>query len=533
MSLTDCPKCAAKVDDANNFCGSCGAVISQPQLDIANSDSTAAALTKAIQLTMRDGPDTEQLEAYSAAVTMESLADEMALAWAFKMRCHARLGQLADAQDARRRARRYYAAHLGLRGETLEQYLADASYMDSDISLNDASENPWMYYLFKFSSPFSTSPYMKEGDSDEVRNNHAMRSWTYFADDKDELLKLLGILQMRAGRHRQAAEIFEGILRRPDSQGEELRAEMRSGLVWINFFAAECYDALGDRGQAINKWQQARSFEFLRDSDPEVFDILVSGWVKKAKDALRDRGAALRTLEDSRLAATHLASAWQWMGRAEAETQGLDMYQFATKLKNPDNNFNRCTVAAERELQVVERCDPFARALVLAGDGETRLWIRHDMVKGEILRFRGLIHLGVDDFNPAIAALKMSLEVWPSLATYFWLGFAYEGRGDIGEARKCFRLCIERTDELADFLEDEEERANTKQMAIALMSELPGEKVIGSVYIYRNGRQEGPYPIERVRAWLASGQLQANDLAWYEGAVNWMPVSFVAGAGGT
>jgi hypothetical protein len=80
-------------------------------------------------------------------------------------------------------------------------------------------------------------------------------------------------------------------------------------------------------------------------------------------------------------------------------------------------------------------------------------------------------------------------------------------------------------------MEDEEERENIRQMATLLMSELPGEKIISSIYIYRNGQQEGPYPLERVRVWLASGQLHANDLAWYEGALNWMPLSFVVNGG--
>lgn len=50
-----------------------------------------------------------------------------------------------------------------------------------------------------------------------------------------------------------------------------------------------------------------------------------------------------------------------------------------------------------------------------------------------------------------------------------------------------------------------------------------------NIYIYRNGKQHGPYPIEHVRSWLANGQVLASDLACYEGASEWVPLSSVPG----
>jgi hypothetical protein len=52
---------------------------------------------------------------------------------------------------------------------------------------------------------------------------------------------------------------------------------------------------------------------------------------------------------------------------------------------------------------------------------------------------------------------------------------------------------------------------------------------ITSLYIYRNGQQLGPYAFDEVKAWLAAGQLAASDLAHYEGASAWMPLSSVPG----
>src|ERR1051325_7254430 len=45
------------------------------------------------------------------------------------------------------------------------------------------------------------------------------------------------------------------------------------------------------------------------------------------------------------------------------------------------------------------------------------------------------------------------------------------------------------------------------------------------IYISRGGQSYGPYPLDQVRAWLASGQLHPNDLACYTGASNWVSLS--------
>jgi hypothetical protein len=44
------------------------------------------------------------------------------------------------------------------------------------------------------------------------------------------------------------------------------------------------------------------------------------------------------------------------------------------------------------------------------------------------------------------------------------------------------------------------------------------------VNISRNGQGFGPYTLEQVKAYLASGQLYAADLAWYQGLDRWVPL---------
>jgi hypothetical protein len=52
------------------------------------------------------------------------------------------------------------------------------------------------------------------------------------------------------------------------------------------------------------------------------------------------------------------------------------------------------------------------------------------------------------------------------------------------------------------------------------------------IFIQHNGQQTGPFPIEAVLAGLRNGLYQPADLAWYEGAAGWLPLSTVPGIGG-
>ncbi len=47
------------------------------------------------------------------------------------------------------------------------------------------------------------------------------------------------------------------------------------------------------------------------------------------------------------------------------------------------------------------------------------------------------------------------------------------------------------------------------------------------IFISRDGKELGPYSPREIRDRIASGQLQRSDLAWYEGAADWMPLSEV------
>lgn len=49
------------------------------------------------------------------------------------------------------------------------------------------------------------------------------------------------------------------------------------------------------------------------------------------------------------------------------------------------------------------------------------------------------------------------------------------------------------------------------------------------IYVGKNGQQLGPFSLEEVNRKLADGMFAGTDLAWYEGAAGWAPLSSVAG----
>jgi hypothetical protein len=44
------------------------------------------------------------------------------------------------------------------------------------------------------------------------------------------------------------------------------------------------------------------------------------------------------------------------------------------------------------------------------------------------------------------------------------------------------------------------------------------------IYVNRNGDQYGPYSLVQAREYMASGDLLSDDLAWHEGATEWLPL---------
>jgi len=51
------------------------------------------------------------------------------------------------------------------------------------------------------------------------------------------------------------------------------------------------------------------------------------------------------------------------------------------------------------------------------------------------------------------------------------------------------------------------------------------------IFMQHKGQQCGPFPLDHVRAGLGDGTYQLSELAWYEGASGWLPLSTVPGIG--
>jgi len=54
-------------------------------------------------------------------------------------------------------------------------------------------------------------------------------------------------------------------------------------------------------------------------------------------------------------------------------------------------------------------------------------------------------------------------------------------------------------------------------------------QVLSKIHIYREGKTYGPYSLEDLRQQLGSGRLKDSDLAAYEGASRWIPLSQLPG----
>jgi hypothetical protein len=46
-------------------------------------------------------------------------------------------------------------------------------------------------------------------------------------------------------------------------------------------------------------------------------------------------------------------------------------------------------------------------------------------------------------------------------------------------------------------------------------------------YYAMGGQQQGPVPLDHLKHWLTTGQLQSTELVWREGMANWMPANQV------
>lgn len=52
-----------------------------------------------------------------------------------------------------------------------------------------------------------------------------------------------------------------------------------------------------------------------------------------------------------------------------------------------------------------------------------------------------------------------------------------------------------------------------------------GAQAEGTVFIYTQNQQSGPFTVQDVRSMLLSGRVSLSDLAWYEGAPDWVSIS--------
>lgn len=50
-----------------------------------------------------------------------------------------------------------------------------------------------------------------------------------------------------------------------------------------------------------------------------------------------------------------------------------------------------------------------------------------------------------------------------------------------------------------------------------------------NITVHRNGNLFGPYTLDQINTYLVAGKLFSNDIGWYEGAVQWVPLGGISG----
>ena len=58
-----------------------------------------------------------------------------------------------------------------------------------------------------------------------------------------------------------------------------------------------------------------------------------------------------------------------------------------------------------------------------------------------------------------------------------------------------------------------------------LVTQVPQSSPPIAIYLTRDGQQSGPYSVEQIRDALREGSVKADDLAWYEGMPDWIPLN--------
>lgn len=52
---------------------------------------------------------------------------------------------------------------------------------------------------------------------------------------------------------------------------------------------------------------------------------------------------------------------------------------------------------------------------------------------------------------------------------------------------------------------------------------------MSDIYLYKRGQNQGPYPLDQIKTWLMSGQVQATAMGCFEGSADWSPLYCLPG----
>ena len=441
-----CVSCGYLLEYGDKFCTRCGTSVQGPRL--GEKTTPVDHLISAIRLLINRSHPDRTLEECKACLDGQPAPSQAALASVLSMSCYACLDNFLEAEARLLRAREFYAAHLGLCGDSRAKFIKTGCFIDElqPAGDRDVQQNPWLYFVLGHAyGPSLPDGYM--GQTEVERRKRAMGAWRTFFADLTAVSGSLAYFLFANGQYTEAVPYLERLLL--IARRYETVSPFRIEALWPCSILGECYWATDHKNKAAGAWRRALSVELCSSIDHSEIDEwgrLATPWIERARSSLADRNIAVPVLEISLRASRHLREAIGCLLEAEQyEARGVDLEDLSSLIRQAGRKYTIPLERAMSEIEFVERLDPFTWAKSPLEDSP--YWWRYESVKGYLFQKMALLHLSNEKLALAIASYKQANDLWPTLSSFAAMGGVQAACGLVADARSTYHACIEHADE--------------------------------------------------------------------------------------
>ena len=206
-----CAKCGQSRPEGSRFCNGCDA----PASSASNTpkDTSLASVIEALELSLYHAEPRRVLQASLNALGKSPNNEVGAVASVTAMSSYAQLGEFEPAESCLLKARRLFAAHLGLSEEQQARFTSGGHLIDDLREAGDRGlrKTPWLYFIMGHAyGPSLASAYI--GETEAEKRKIAMDTWAGFVGDQERFAGALAFLYFSNGQHGEAAKHFENVL---------------------------------------------------------------------------------------------------------------------------------------------------------------------------------------------------------------------------------------------------------------------------------------------------------------------------------